>query len=226
MMEHVWSRMMSRRRMPRVRYRPELECLERIQVLNASLAPLANITSLQYEGDQVVLDGSGSNATQQTFTANSSNGDIKATVAQGQFVTYNVSHTASSTPGDISFSGPITVQFFNDLTPTTATKIEGFVNSGFYNDLQLFRVANGFLPDNSYIIQGGSPNNTSTGVSGLPGTPFANEIVQQLAFTNPGQIAMANTGQPDSNDTQFFLTAGAPPVSTTTIRSSGRSSPA
>src|SRR5262249_48148938 len=32
---------------------------------------------------------------------------------------------------------------------------------------------------------------------------------QQVAFSNPGQIAMANTGQPNSNDTQFFFTTGA-----------------
>jgi cyclophilin family peptidyl-prolyl cis-trans isomerase len=179
-------------------------------VLNASLAPLANISVPLYEGYQVALDGSQSNAPTQNYTVTSSNPDIPATVAQGQFVTYNISHTASSTPGDISFSGQVVVQYFNDLTPTTATKIEGFVNSGFYNGKQLFRVANGFPPDNSFIIQGGSPNNTTSGVSGLPGTPFANEIVQQLAFTNPGQIAMANTGQPNSNDTQFFFTAGAP----------------
>ena len=212
MWDRVWSGWNCRetRKSPREKCRPSLESLEGRQVLNASLASLPNITSPQYIGYQVPLDGSQSNAATQTYTVTSSNPDIGATVAQGQFVTFNVSHTASSTPGDVSFNGPVTVQFFNDLTPITASKIEGFVNSSFYNGQQLFRVASGFPDANGYIIQGGSSTNTNSGVSGLPGTPFANEIVQELGFTNAGQLAMANTGQPNSNDTQFFFTTAAP----------------
>src|SRR5262249_43594425 len=37
-------------------------------------------------------------------------------------------------------------------------------------------------------------------------TPFANESVQQLAFTGNYQLAMANAGGTNSNDTQFFIT--------------------
>jgi cyclophilin family peptidyl-prolyl cis-trans isomerase len=177
--------------------------------MNASLAPLSDISVLQYQGDQVVLDGSGSGAPKQTFAVASSNPDIAASVAQGQFLTMSVSHASSGT-GDPAFSGNIVIQLFNDLTPTSASKIEGFVTSGFYNNKNIFRVASGFPDSNGYIVQGGSPSNLATGVSGLPGTPFANEIVQQLAFTNPGQLALANTGLPNSNDTQYFITTGAP----------------
>jgi cyclophilin family peptidyl-prolyl cis-trans isomerase len=198
------------RKSPRVRCRPELESLEGRQLLNAALAPPPNITVPQYFGYQVPLDGSASGASTQTYTVTSSNPDIKATIAQGQFLTMNVSH-ASSGAGDPAFSGTIVFQLFNDLTPTTATKIEGFVNSGFYNNKNIFRVASGFPDANGFAEQGGSPNNLSSGVSGLPGTPFANEIVQQLAFAPPGQLAMANTGQPNSNDTQFFITSAAQP---------------
>ena len=153
----------------------------------------------------------------------SSNPDITATVAQGQFLTMNVSH-ASSGAGDPAFSGNIVIQLFNDLVPTTSTMIEGFVNSGFYNNKNIFRVASGFPDANGYIVQGGSPNNLSTGVSGLPGTPFANELVQQLSFAGPGQLAMANTGQPDSNDTQFFITNATQPAANSSLMSTTRSS--
>src|SRR5262249_1124535 len=148
-----------------------------------------------FEGYQVVLDGSASGSAEQTYTVTSSNPEIAATVAQGRFLTMNVKHQSSGA-GDPAFSGNIVIQLFEDLTPNTAATIEGFVSSGFYNNKDLFRVANGFPDANSYIIQGGSPTNLSNGVSGLPGTPFANENVPQLAFTNPGQLAMANTGRP------------------------------
>ena len=211
MWDHVFSRANRRKKhkaLP-VRSWPVLETLEGRLVLDAALASLPDISAPQFQGYQVVLDGSASNAPQQTFTVTSSNPDIKATVAQGQFLTMNVTHQSSG-PGDLAFSGNIVFQLFEDLTPNTAATIEGFVTSGFYNNKDLFRVANGFPDANGYIIQGGSPNNLDTGVSGLPGTPFPNEIVPQLAFTNPGQLAMANTGQPDSNDTQFFITTAAP----------------
>jgi cyclophilin family peptidyl-prolyl cis-trans isomerase len=212
MSDRAWSEAIRREaRTPRSlrgKCQPVLESLEGRELLTGSLAPLPNISVPAFLGYQVVLDGSGSNAPTQTFTVTSSNPDITATVGQGQFVTYNVSHTSSG-PGDPAFSGNVVVEFFNDLTPMTATKIEGFIQSGYYNGLQLFRVANGFPTSSDFIIQGGSKNNMSNFQSGLPGTPFANEIVQQVAFTNSGQLAMANTGAPNSNDTQFFFTTGA-----------------
>jgi cyclophilin family peptidyl-prolyl cis-trans isomerase len=179
-------------------------------LLSASLAPLPDITTPDFLGYQVPLDGSGSNASSQSYKVTSSNTDISATVATGQFLTMNVSH-ASSGAGDPAFSGNIVIQLFNDLTPMTATKIEGFINQGFYNNKNIFRVANGFPDQNGYIVQGGSPNNLNTGSSGLPGTPFANELVQQVAFVGPGLLAMANTGAPSSNDTQYFITNATQP---------------
>src|SRR5262249_51043896 len=92
------------RKPPRARCRPVLEFLEGRRLLTASLAPLPNITVPDFLGYQVPLDGSGSNASTQTFTVTSSNPDIAATVAQGQFLTMNVSH-ASSGAGDPAFSG-------------------------------------------------------------------------------------------------------------------------
>ncbi len=201
------------RKSPRARCRPVLESLEGRQLLTAALAALPNISVNQYLGYQVPLDGSASNASNQTFSVTSSNPDIGATVAQGEFLTMNVSHTSSGAANDPSFSGSIVFQLFNDLTPKTATMIEGFINSGFYNNKNIFRVASGFPDANGFIVQGGSPNNLNTGVSGLPGTPFANELVQQVSFAGPGQLAMANTGQPNSNDTQFFITNASQPAS-------------
>src|SRR5262249_18017726 len=150
----------------------------------------------------------------QTFTVTSDNPDIKVAVAQGKFMTINLQHTAANgVPNDVTFSGPVKFQLFNDLTPMTAGKIAGFTQQGYYNGKTIHRDASNFtqhnLP-NDFVIQGGAPNPDGTGNSGLPGTPFGLEIVQQLAFVNPGSLAMARGTSPNSNDTQFFFTTGTP----------------
>src|SRR5262249_60545518 len=71
------------------------------------------------------------------------------------------------------------------------------------------RIANNFPGTNDFIVQGGGITGTISGNSGLPGTPFIDEFVQQIAFTGQGQLAMANSGK-DTNDTQFFITTGGP----------------
>src|SRR5262249_33540201 len=109
-----------------------------------------------------------------------------------------------------NFSGPLTFQLFQNLTPNTVSHIQEFTNDGYYTGKHFTRVAKGFPGATNYVVQGGAPNSNGTGSSGQPGTPFANENFQQLAFTGTDQIAMANAGGTNSNDTQFFITTGSP----------------
>jgi cyclophilin family peptidyl-prolyl cis-trans isomerase len=214
MLDRAWGGASRRegRKSFRTNCQPLVEPLEGRRLLNASLAPISPVTVTQFLGTQVPLDGSASNAASQTFKVTSSNPDIQATVAQGQFWTINVQH-ASSGSGDISIGepnpAPITVQLFQDLTPNTISILTPIISNGFYNGKTFFRVANGFPDVNGFIIQGGSSNNTASGPNTQPGTPFGNELVQQLVFSNAGQVALANTGQPNSNGTQFFFTTAA-----------------
>ena len=190
----------------------QLERLEGRELLAASLAAVSPVTVPQSLGYQVALNGSAS-TNPQTYTVTSSNPDVPATVASGKFWTLNISHTSSGQPGDLSFSGPVTFQLFNDLTPTTASNIESFTQSGWYNGKNITRIAGNFSNTgsaNDFVIQGGAPNADGTGSSGLPGTPFGLEIVQQLAYVQPGSLAMARGSSPNSNDTQFFWTTGTP----------------
>ncbi len=194
---------------PQREYSLGCETLEGRALLAASIALIPTVTvpaTLGYQVPVSPVSGSTTPANQTYKVVASSNPDIKATVAQGQFVTFNISHTAASgNMNDMTFSGAITFQLFNDLTPLTATNIENFVTQGFYNGKQLFRIASGFPGTNDFIIQGGSSNNTATGTSGKLGTPFIDEFNPQLAFTGNYQLAMANSG-PNTNDTQFFIT--------------------
>ena len=52
-----------------------------------------------------------------------------------------------------------------------------------------------------YVLQCGDPTGTGTGV---PGYEFASENLAGAKYT-AGTLAMANTGQPDSNGSQFFI---------------------
>jgi cyclophilin family peptidyl-prolyl cis-trans isomerase len=185
-----------------------LEVLEDRRLLTASLQPISNLTVPAQQGYTLPLNGSATTDA-QTFTVTSSNPDIAASVPPGPFWTINVQYTDARNPAN-NFSGPLTFQLFQNLTPNTVSHIQEFSNDGYYTGKHFTRVATGFPGATDYVVQGGAPNPNGTGNSGQPGTPFANENVQQLAFTGTDQLAMANAGGTNSNDTQFFITTGSP----------------
>ena len=215
----MWSIMTTnvRRRRPRG-HRPFPEVLEDRQLLAASLAPIASFGVPAQLGYQLPLNGSGDTDPSQTYAATSTNPDIKVSVAQGQFWTVTVSHTAASS-GDVTINNEsMTFQLFGDLTPQTVARITTLTTDGYYTigfPTQTPPVLAGqYIPRITSVassgfsaIQGGSSSATSTASSsGIP--PIATEPVQQLAFTGQYQIGMANTGAPNSTDSQFFITNG------------------
>src|SRR5271157_5748384 len=190
---------------------PSVEVLEGRQLLAASLGTIANVTVPALLGYQQPLDGSGT-TDPQTFTATSSNPDIKVSVAQGQFWTVTVSSGTTITNESMTF------QLFGNLTPQTVARITTLTNDGYYTNGfptktppvlpgQYIPRITSVTSSGFSVIQGGSSSPTSTdSSSGVP--PIATEPVQQLAFTGQNQLAMANTGKPDSTDAQFFITNG------------------
>jgi peptidylprolyl isomerase len=90
--------------------------------------------------------------------------------------------------------GNITIAL-DPAMPVTAGNFETLVNKGFYNSVIFHRVINGFM------IQGGDP--TGTGRGG-PGYSIQDEYTNHNKNSR-GAIAMANTGQPNSGGSQFFI---------------------
>ena len=196
----------------RLSQQPQCEALEDRQLLAATLQSISNLTVPAQQGyTQPLLAATGQTAP-QTFTVTSSNPDIAASIVQGQFWTLGISYTnTSTTTPHPNFTGSLTFQLFNNLTPNTAKMIDQFTNDGYYvNTGKYFpRIVTDFGGTTFFVVQGGSNSLTGSGNSGQPGTPFANENLQQLPLSGINQIAMANSGGTDSNDTQFFINTGS-----------------
>jgi len=97
--------------------------------------------------------------------------------------------------------GTIKVKLFPDKAPKTVEHIEDLVNKGFYNGVIFHRVIDGFM------IQGGDPTGTGSGGSGKT---IPDEFNNGLKHKK-GVIAMGNTGRPNSQDSQFYITLAPQP---------------
>ena len=98
--------------------------------------------------------------------------------------------------------GDIEIELFMDRTPVTAGNFVKLAKSEFYNGTKFHRVIKGFM------IQGGDPNSKGADTSkygfGGAGYTIQDEFVAGLSNVR-GTIAMANTGQPNSGGSQFFI---------------------
>lgn len=88
--------------------------------------------------------------------------------------------------------------------PITVGNFAKLAESGFYDGTKFHRVIDGFM------IQGGDPNSKGDDVAsygtGGPGYTIQDEFVAADNLSNVrGTIAMANTGQPNSGGSQFFI---------------------
>ena len=79
-------------------------------------------------------------------------------------------------------------------SPTSGKSMKG---TPLYNGTIFHRV----IPE--FMIQGGDPRGDGTGEIGIG---FGLEIASGLLFDRPGRLAYANTGLPNSNGSQFFIT--------------------
>jgi peptidyl-prolyl cis-trans isomerase A (cyclophilin A) len=98
---------------------------------------------------------------------------------------------------------PATVKSFVALargTKTTLDRKGEKVQRPYFNGLTFHRVIKGFM------IQGGDVAGTGSGNCGVPN--LRDEIEPTLDFKEPGRLAMANTGKPNTAACQFFITVG------------------
>ncbi len=100
--------------------------------------------------------------------------------------------------------GVIKLELFEDKMPITVGNFKKLAGEGFYNGTKFHRIIDGFM------IQGGDPNTKGDNVAsygtGGPGYTIQDEFVSDPLLSNVrGTISMANTGQPNSGGSQFFI---------------------
>ena len=93
--------------------------------------------------------------------------------------------------------GDFVIDLFEDDAPLTVNNFVFLARQGYYDGVTFHRVLAGFM------AQTGDP--TGTGTSG-PGYTFADEFSPSLRHDAAGIVSMANTGQPGTNGSQFFIT--------------------
>ncbi|MCW4054719.1 MAG: peptidylprolyl isomerase [Candidatus Bathyarchaeota archaeon] len=91
--------------------------------------------------------------------------------------------------------GDITIQLRDDR-PITTTNFKNLVQQGVYDGTIFHRVIYDF------VVQGGDP--TGTGY-GDPSIPNIQDELDGNNQNNYGTVAMANTGQPNTGSSQFFI---------------------
>jgi cyclophilin family peptidyl-prolyl cis-trans isomerase len=111
----------------------------------------------------------------------------------------NPTATMSTSLGDFE------VELFTDKMPVTTNNFIKLAESGFYDGLHFHRVIKGFM------IQFGCPHSRDAkspraGTGNAPDGCIPDEHPADAKISNePGTLAMANTGRPNSGSCQFFI---------------------
>ncbi|KAG0355868.1 hypothetical protein BG005_005208 [Podila minutissima] len=103
--------------------------------------------------------------------------------------------------------GDIAIELWPKEAPKACRNFIQLCMEGYYTNTIFHRIVAGF------IIQGGDPEGTGEGGESVfeDGQPFADEFHSRLRFVRRGLVAMANSGQPNDNRSQFFITLDATP---------------
>jgi len=106
----------------------------------------------------------------------------------------------------VTSHGNLSLLLHCDLAPLACHSFLLHAESGYYNDLDIFRI----IP--RFIFQTGDPKNTGMGGKSafIGGEPFKDEFDVTLNHIGPGVVGMANNG-PGTNGSQFYITLASAP---------------
>jgi cyclophilin family peptidyl-prolyl cis-trans isomerase len=108
---------------------------------------------------------------------------------------------SKATVSIVTSQGSVRFRLFPEEAPTTVKRVLELIGEGFYNGTAFHRVIPGFL------IQGGDPTGNGTGGSGVK---LKAEFSKKLRH-GEGTVAMARGSDPNSADSQFYITLGPQP---------------
>ena len=106
---------------------------------------------------------------------------------------YTASYQATITTN----RGTINIDLLNSKATCTVNSFVHLAGQDYFNNTKCHRLTT----ESIYVLQCGDPTGTGTGG---PGYEFGSENLKGATYP-AGTLAMANTGQPNSNGSQFFL---------------------
>ena len=182
--------------------------LKRLVAISATLACLSLAAcGNERDGDDAASDPSTNETSSETTS------ETPAESAAGPCEYVEDGSTAAKEvdlpPSEPTVSGEVKVVFETtlgdipatldaDAAPCTVNSFVSLAEQGYFDDSPCPRMA---TSSSFGILQCGDPSGTG---SGGPGYTVADELTGQETYT-AGTLAMANTGQPDSNGSQFFF---------------------
>ncbi|KLO07445.1 cyclophilin-like protein [Schizopora paradoxa] len=96
--------------------------------------------------------------------------------------------------------GELDIELWAKETPRTCRNFIALAMEGYYDGVIFHRV----VPD--FLVQTGDRTGTGGGGESFYGEPFEDEIHPRLRYAHRGLVGMANNGEKNSNDSQFFIT--------------------
>ncbi|KAI9295498.1 cyclophilin-like protein [Neoconidiobolus thromboides FSU 785] len=105
----------------------------------------------------------------------------------------------------ITSVGDIEVELWCKECPLACRNFIQLCLEGYYDNTIFHRVVPGF------IVQGGDPSGSGNGGMSIYGEAFKDEFHSRLKFNRRGLLAMANTGEKNDNNSQFFFTLDKTP---------------
>lgn len=114
-------------------------------------------------------------------------------------------HTEPPTSGKVLLKtshGDIDIELWSKECPLACRNFVQLSMEGYYSGSPIHRVISGFM------MQTGDPTGTGQGGESIYGKDFKDEVHGRIKFNHRGQVAMANSNKPNSNNSQFFITFG------------------
>jgi peptidyl-prolyl cis-trans isomerase SDCCAG10 len=98
--------------------------------------------------------------------------------------------------------GEIEIELWSKECPKACRSFVQLCLERYYDNVIFHRI----IP--AFMIQTGDPTGSGTGGESAYGEGFADEVHSRLGFRHRGMVAMANSGKPCTNGSQFFILIG------------------
>ena len=128
--------------------------------------------------------------------------DVTPTVASVQEFINSLDDSISYQAHFETEQGTFVAELYPECSPQATAVFIHLAESGFYDNTTFHRVIPGF------VAQGGDPTGTGTGG---PGFGFADPTCPERRHNAPGILSFANSGAPNTNGSQFFITLADTP---------------